>query len=270
MKKNDDDNYIRVGKIKVIKNIGRRVPVLTPPKRDKNRELMIKFKYGMLTDMEETIFHDAIKKLIYKVMHSNNVMMDWDDVYQEIWKKIVNCRHTWNESHGTMVSTWITIVANSVINTLKKNVGRYKSRYVLYDDLIDEDDSRNSNEVCDIIADHGRSIETDPMESRIIWNEQYGEFLSMLSDAERSLIETAKTMDAKFSGMKKSRKPPLNELRKRLGYDTPTFNALMVDIRQKIAKVFGNGFLNVHSEKIKSNGEQKDKRDGTICDLFLF
>jgi hypothetical protein len=43
---------------------------------------MIKFKYGNLSYVEEMEFHENVKKLIYKVMHSNNIKMDWDDVYQ--------------------------------------------------------------------------------------------------------------------------------------------------------------------------------------------
>jgi DNA-directed RNA polymerase specialized sigma24 family protein len=87
-------------------------------------------------------------------MHSNNVMMDWDDVYQEIWKKIIRCRHTWNESKGTMVSTWITIVANSVINTLRQSVNKYRSRYCLYDDICsssDEENESSDREKCDFV-----------------------------------------------------------------------------------------------------------------------
>jgi hypothetical protein len=46
-----------------------------------------------------------------------------------------------------MVSTWITIVANSVINTLRQNVNRHNSRYCLYEDLCAsaDDDAESSD-----------------------------------------------------------------------------------------------------------------------------
>ena len=71
----------RYGKIRYLDAIACRHPVPKFGKADINRSLMIKFKYGNLTPSEEMQFHESIKRMIYKVMHSNNVMMVWDDVY---------------------------------------------------------------------------------------------------------------------------------------------------------------------------------------------
>lgn len=265
----ESGNSINIGKIVVRNKIGNRMPVLAPSRYDKNRKLMIKFKYGTLTDAEANHFHESLKKLIYKVMHTNNVMMDWEDVYQEIWRKIVKCRHTWNENHGTMVSTWITIVATSVINTMKKNIGKYRSRYVLYDDLVTDEDSGNSNDACDIVASQDDFMETEPVVNRMMRDEQYVEFISMLSDAEKYLIDTAKLMDTRRMEQNKRGGLSLTELRRLVGYDQATFNALVADIRSKISKVFGNGFLNLKTRQ--DSGEKRNSGgDGTIYDLFLF
>lgn len=141
----------KYGKVKPARLCGGRVPVRAYGGNDINRKLMIGFKYGTLSASENNQFHEAIRKIIYRVMHTNNVMMDWDDVYQEIWKKIIRYRHTWKESRGTKVSTWVTIVANSVINTLRNTVRRYRSRYMLYNDMVDEEEE-TGEEYADVLA----------------------------------------------------------------------------------------------------------------------
>lgn len=103
--------------------------------RDKNRALMLKFKFGTITRKELDDLHDAVKNIIYKAMHRNPVLMNFEDVYHEIWRKICRFRHTWNPAKDTMVSTWITIVAESVINSLRKKGTRRMCHEVLYEDI---------------------------------------------------------------------------------------------------------------------------------------
>src|SRR5574344_1699306 len=71
-----------------------RVGIIPFRGNDPNRELMIKFKHDISTCEDEKKLHENIKKLIFKAMHSNYVRMDFDDVYQEIWKKIIRSKHT--------------------------------------------------------------------------------------------------------------------------------------------------------------------------------
>ena len=102
---------------------------------DRNRELMLKFRFGTITAEELDEFHDAVKNIIYKTMHRNPVMMNFEDVYHEIWWKICRFRHTWNPGKDTMVSTWITIVAESVINSIRKRLTRRMRHEALYEDI---------------------------------------------------------------------------------------------------------------------------------------
>lgn len=224
------------GKIRVLKSIGVRKPVSRPAKPDRNRRLMLKFKYGSLSGAEEVQFHEDVKKLIYNVMHKGNVIMDWDDLYQEIWKKIVSSKHTWNENNGTMVSTWITIVAMSVMNTMRKRVNRYHSRYVLYNDLVDdhdEDGSSGANDPSDVLRDE---IEQDDDGMRkMIFDDQFRALMDSLDECEREFLEAAKRIDAKNG---QTGRVSLGELRKDLGYRQSVFNDILYSVRRKISEFF--------------------------------
>ncbi len=238
----------RYGKIRYLEEITCRHPVPRLCKSDINRALMIKFKYGNLTKDEENQFHDAIKKMIFKVMHKNNVMMDWDDVYQEIWKKIGKSRHTWKEWKGTMVSTWITIVANSVINTLRQTVNRYNSRFVLYDDLIqpsEDGDGNQQQNKCDIIAfENEEDRMSDSGMKKMMWNEQYAEFRDKLNDAERMVFDIIVSMQDDILDAYDNRlKIPYKELRAKSGYDDATFSMIIYNIKRKYCETFNLKFV---------------------------
>lgn len=233
--------FEKYGKIRVMSSIDRRIPVVNTVPKDINRRIMLKFKYGNLTRVEEYEFHEKMKKLIYRVMHSNNVLMDWDDVYQEIWKKIVRCRHTWNENKGTYVSTWITIVANSVINTLRREVNRYNSRYCLYDDLvsssINEEDAdpdymmnRLANSSVEDVLEDNTQRKRDKMDC-------LDEFKSSLNEAEKAFMDGIYGLEDKFIKYKDKQKP-LSELQEILGYDDATFNLMLCSIRKKYCDAF--------------------------------
>lgn len=235
----------RYGKIRYLESIECRHPVRAVCQNDINRGLMIKFKYGNLTLAEEREFHEAIKKIIYRVMHKNNVMMDWEDVYQEIWKKIVKSKHTWKEWKGTMVSTWITIVANSVINTLRQNVNKYNSRVCLYDDIVSSmqgDGDENSQNLQDSLA---YSLDDDRLDDdcmrKIIWKEQYEDFRKRLDMAESVVFDTIMSMQDEISidGSTGTLKMPYHEIREKSGYDESTFSAIISNIKMKYREAFG-------------------------------
>jgi DNA-directed RNA polymerase specialized sigma24 family protein len=233
------------GKIKYLETITARHPVKSICSNDINRKLMIKFKYGDLTLSEEHEFHEAIKKMIYKVMHKNCVMMDWEDVYQEIWKKIVKSKHTWKEWKGTMVSTWITIVANSVINTLHQSVNRYNSRFCLYDDLVSssepqDNNNGNSQDTEDVIV--FRTDEESMSDSELkktIWNEQFEEFRAKLDKAESFVFDIIVSMSGDIlDAYDKNLKIPYRELREKSGYDEATFAMVIYNIKKKYSETF--------------------------------
>ncbi len=232
------------GKIKYREKIGKRMPVACSCPSDINRKLMIKFKYGNLTRAEEKEFHEAIKKIIYKVMHKNNIMMDWEDLYQEIWKKIIKSKHTWKESKGTMVSTWITIVANSVINTLHQSVNRYNSRFCLYDDILPasdgQDDGANKQEKCDfIVFDMDEESMADSDLKKTMWKEQYEEFMGTLDEAEKFVFGRIISMSSNIlDAYDKNVRIPYKELQTKTGYDDATFATIIFNIKKKYRKTF--------------------------------
>ena len=243
----------RYGRIRYLDVIACRHPVPKLGKTDINRSLMIKFKYGNLTPSEEVQFHEAIKKMIYKVMHSNNVMMDWNDVYQEIWKKICKSRHTWKEWKGTMVSTWITIVANSVINTLRQTVNKYNSRFVLYDDLMqsNDDGSQNSENKCDaVVFESNEGLMTDGAMRKMLWDEQYAEFVDKLDSAEKMVLGIIVSMqDDILDAFDNRLKIPHKELRAKTGYDEATFAMIVYGIKRKYCETFNIDFLEYNDDK---------------------
>ena len=228
----------RHGRLRIIGTIGARRPVTPPQKFDRNRRLMIKFKYGCLTPEEETQFHEDMRKLIYKAMHRGTVPMDWDDLYQEIWKKIVKSRHSWNESNGTMVSTWITIVAMSVMNTMRKRVNTYNSRYIPYEDAVGgvkaDDDGPSQNEACDIIA----GAVPDAGLEGIMMHDQYENLIQSLSPSERAFIEAARQAMGMDGSEGRKGRLSFGELRSRLGYSQPEFNQVLHSVRDKIQSFF--------------------------------
>lgn len=157
---------------------------------DKNRSLMIKYKYDTITPSELNEFHNRIEKLIYKVIRKNFLMMDIKDIYQEVWRKICKCKHTWNENKGTMVSTWIVIVAQSVINSLRQNKNKYDSRYMCYEDLPDFVDAETAGE--DKAVRFNSSIR-DGFYRKEESNLRMKEFLEGLTDDERRIIDVIMT-----------------------------------------------------------------------------
>ena len=247
MKAGSTEYKARYGRIPYRETIDARHPVTAVCGNDINRALMIKFKYGNMTRDESRAFHEAIKKIIYKVMHTNNVMMNWDDVYQEIWKKIVKCKHTWKEWKGTMVSTWITIVANSVINTLRQNVKRYNSRFCLYDDLMASSDSEEGagqqNNGDSLAFENGDERLSDSATASMQWSEQYEQFRNSLEPAEAFVFGVAVSMsDDILDKYDRSLKIPYSELRARTGYDEATFAVIMYNIRKKYCEAFDTKF----------------------------
>lgn len=237
----------RYGRIRYLESISRRIPVRRMCQNDINRKLMIKFKYGNLSESEAKDFYEKMKKMIYKVMHTNNVMMDWDDVYQEIWKKIIKAKHTWKEWKGTMVSTWITIVANSVINTLRQNVNRYNSRFCLYDDMLapsEDGDDYDGKSNCDFVAfvNEEEHLNDDGMK-KMIWREQFEEFRNKLDPAEKLVFDIIMQMQEDIlDACDKKIRIPYGEIRSRTGYDDATFALIVYNIKRKYCDTFGEKF----------------------------
>lgn len=214
-----------------------RVPIIDSKKvNDPNRILMIKFKYNISTNAEETKLYENIKNLIYKAMHKNSVMMPFEDVCQEIWKKIIKSKHTWDELKGTKVSTWIVIVANSVINTLRKEIARYNSRYCLYEDLNSEKDDENDDiESSVALKNHviGDESETPAYENN------FKNFYDELTVKEKKIVDMAfKMSDRNAARNYNHGKISLLSLRRKLGVDQETYDKIISGMREKFYSHF--------------------------------
>lgn len=188
---------------------------------------MIKFKYDKATPEEENLLHENIKNLIYNVMHKNCVHMEFEDVYHEIWKKIIKSKHTWDENNGTRVSTWIVVVANSVINTLRLSVNKYNSRYCLYDDLTATNEDDSANDMADVVAlnnDEDNSF-TEDME----FKDNYKNFCNLLSENERKMLYTIVNKGSKIS---------LRSISRETGIKYADVGEMLSSIKSKFYQVF--------------------------------
>ena len=251
-------------KIKVLKRIKNRVPVCFHI-NDPNRALMIKFKYGTITESEFEVFHNNVKKLIYKAMHSNTVMMDWDDIYQEIWKKILRSKHTWKENKGTYVSTWITIVANSVLNTLRQNVIKHRSRFCLYEDLrANAEEASSTSDMADMVAYHkGDESFLEKIGGKItnkMWDVDFQMFMQNLTLCEKTVIKAAFELEGEFlNAYEKGTRRPFAELREKTGYDETTIATILNNVKKKYEDLF-NTKINTADE----NGCKIDNKNETL------
>ncbi len=251
-------------KIKIIKRIKNRMPVCCHI-NDPNRKLMIKFKYGTITESEFNTFYENVKKLIYKAMHSRMVVMDWDDIYQEIWQKIIRSKHTWKESKGTYVSTWVTIVAFSVLSTLRQNAIKHNSRFCLYEDLKASVENGEENpELNDILLYHkGDETFLEKIGGKIsttMWNVDFQVFMKELTMAEKTVIKAAFELESEFiKSYEGNGKMPLSELREKTGYDETTIATLLGNIKKKYEETF-NTKINAKNEdncKIEENNSNE-------------
>lgn len=231
-----DDNLLSC--LIVSKGSTIRVPIIDAKKiNDPNRILMIKFKYGISTREEETQLYENIKNLIFKAMHKNNVMMPFEDVCQEIWKKIIKSKHTWNELKGTRVSTWIVVVANSVINTLRKEVAKYNSRYCLYEDLNSEKDGDETDDIESSVALKNHVLDEDY--DVPVYENSFTNFYNDLTPKEKRLVDMAFKMSDKNAAKNYNRgKISVLSLRRKLGIDQNAYDEIISGMKEKFYSHF--------------------------------
>jgi hypothetical protein len=141
-----------------------------------------------------------------------------------------------------MVSTWITIVAHSVINTLRQVVNKYNSRYCLYEDLCSSSDEENSSdrEKADYIQflQNQEGLIDKSFEERI-FQEKYTEFLNKLEECEKVFLKAASEIQENFiKAYENGVRLPHNNLKQKLGYDDCTYNTIIHNIRKKYCEVF--------------------------------
>jgi len=206
--------------------------------KDPNRELMIKFKYNTATDEDTMMLHENVKKLIYKVMHSNCVRMEFEDVYQEVWKKIVKSKHSWNENMGTKVSTWIVCVANSVVNSLRTDVNKYNSRYCLYNDI-----NYNNEEDLDLVDYNNNkrlyeeSYIDNSMLNIILFSDDYKMFINTLNPDEKTILDIMLKINKTSTGTK-TKRVSYNKICQTLDMKNSKLKRSMNSLKEKFRKCF--------------------------------
>ena len=205
---------------------------------DPNRELMIKFKYNTATDLDTTKLHENIKKLIYKVMHNNCIMMEFEDVYQEVWKKITKSKHSWNEKKGTRVSTWIVCVANSVVNSLRHTVNRHNSRLCLYDDL---EQNECTNNIEDYLLQKNKGLDNQIQDNSmllgIVFSDDYKHFYNVLNPNEKMVLDSMFEINDNMRKPKQGR-IPYNMLGKKLNLKHNELKKIMTGLKEKFNESF--------------------------------
>lgn len=203
-------------------------------KNDPNRELMIKFKYDIITDDELQQLRKQLHKLIYDIIRKNYVKMDSRDVYQQIWKKIIKSKHSWNQDIGTKVSTWIVWVCLSVINGLRLKSKKYSDRYFLYEDLNTQEQSGESYEN---ILYGSQMIDQKPLQS-MYFNEQFNEFINGLNDIEKDIINMVLNVDKEqlnkqFPSKYQKKKITKGFIKQRLNLKQKQFYEIMSELKKK-------------------------------------
>lgn len=154
---------------------------------ESNRQLMIKYKYDTITNSELNCFYKNIEKLIFKIIKKNYVTENFNDVFNEIWKRIAKYKHKWDENNGTCVSTWISKVALNVINTIRKKNMTYSSRNVSYDGMFIYDKHGEANEVdIDVLVERNKD---NSGEERKDFYENMLKCFENLSETERKIVE---------------------------------------------------------------------------------
>lgn len=231
-----DDNSLSC--LIISKGTSIRVPIIDSKKiNDPNRILMIKFKYSISTAEEETKLYENIKNLIFKAMHKNNVMMPFEDVCQEIWKKIIKSKHTWDELKGTRVSTWIVVVANSVINTLRKEITKYNSRYCLYEDLNSEKSGEETDDIESSVALKNHLMDEDY--DVPVYENNFTNFYKELTPKEKRLVDIAFQISDKNAAKKYNHgKISILSLRKKLGIDQDVYDKIISGMKEKFYNHF--------------------------------
>lgn len=200
--------------------------------KDPNRELMIKFKYDLATEQDIQQFHENVKKLIYKAIHSNRTNMDFNDLYQEIWKKIIKSKNSWNEQKDIQVSTWIVCVANSVINGCRSKINQHNSRYCLYDDIYPESEDENER---DFLS--RKVISEENPYHKTAFSDDYNHFYESLNDNERKVLRALYEINSN-SRIKKYGKIPYRHIRNKLSLKQDELLAIIDGLKSKFVGSF--------------------------------
>lgn len=117
----------------VIEDTKKETVETSSPLWKENHDLMIKYKYDTITDRELNVLYKNLEKFIYKIVRKNYVNENFQDVCNEIWRRIAKYKHKWDENKGVCVTTWVGKVAFNVIQTIRKNTISYKTHHLSYD-----------------------------------------------------------------------------------------------------------------------------------------
>ena len=162
-------------------------PKAKPTLKERNKELMIKYKYDNITDDELSELYTNLEKLIFKIVRSNYVTENFGDVCNEIWRRIAKYKHKWDENNGDYVTTWVGKVAINVIQTLRKRSMLYRARNVSYDGMVTFGKGGEEKEVemDKLIADN----KDDSGEKRKVFYENIMSCFDVFDETEKKIVE---------------------------------------------------------------------------------
>lgn len=211
-------------------DFSQRIVVLDDP----NRQLMIKFKYDKISDEQLQLLRKQLHKLIFDIIRKNYVKMDCRDVYQQIWRKIIKSKHSWNQNIGTKVSTWIVWVCLSVINGLRLKQKKYADRYSLYQDLVQQEQGVDKYEY--ILFNSGL-VDQKPLQ-KMCFSEQFTEFISGLNDVEKDIINMVlqtevDQMNKQENNRYKKKKITKGYIKNKLNLKQKQFYRIMEELKKK-------------------------------------
>ena len=100
---------------------------------------------------------------------------------------------------------------------------------------------------------------TDGAMKKMLWNEQYAEFIDKLDSAEKMVFDIMVSMqDDILDAFDNKRKIPYKELKDKSGYDEATFAMIIYGIKRKYCETFNIDFLEYNDDKPEGDGSDTE------------
>lgn len=199
-------------------------------------ERMCKFKYDELGQTELNEFYNDVQLLIWKLIHTNYCPLNKMDLHQDIWQHITKVKHTWDETRGTKVSTWLFHVITSKIKTLRKYSTRRNN--IIYENAFAQNDTPMVSTVLDDLDD--RKTEIFDINQEQYSRRLFNIIMDDLSESEKQYVDLMmnqnKEMIADFGKDKKKKLSKLSQadVGKILGWKRGKTNIFKKKLKYKI------------------------------------
>ena len=190
--------------------------------------LMLRLKYGTITDDELSEFHTALDKLVWRNVWNHYCTVEAKDMNSAIWLRILDKCHTWEESRNLHVTTWIWRVAWSEIG---KNRHGEKKRAGIHGTSLSENLSDDNEQVQRDVPN-----DLDGTEPRHTVMDTVETVVSSLFGVERKLADLLMTPTFGVGGKELVRMKS-NDLCTTLGIGNDELAVHMRSLREKLKPV---------------------------------